>query len=230
MRYYFILLFTILSHSVYSQPRSGEVIYEIKTIDLEVAKPSDFLTNVIKYAKEQKFKLHFNESGSNFIRENPINANDDVPEEIKVTASVAFMSYYTHYRNKKTNQEFLLRDGIVIEKKIVPLDWKITTESKLIGEHVCYKASVPIKYIGRNGKEVTKVIIAWFAPSLPFPYGPKEFDGLPGLILELTEKTTTYLATSIKLDSDSAREIDYPKGKTITEEEYNEKIMSNSRF
>ncbi len=224
---FFFLTFTSL---VNSQPRSGEVIYEIKTIDLEVAKPSDFLTNVIKYAKEQKFKLHFNESGSNFIRENPINANDDAPDDIKLTSSVAFMSYYTHYRNKRTNQEFLLRDGIVIEKKIVPLDWKITSESKLIGEHVCYKASVPIKYMARTGKEVTKVIIAWFAPSLPFPYGPKQFDGLPGLILELTEKTTTYVATSIKLDSDSAREIDYPKGKTITEEKYNEKIMSNSLF
>lgn len=225
-----IFFVSFFSSFVYSQPRSGEVIYEIKTIEVEVAEPSDFLTNVIKYAKEQKFKLHFNESGSNFKTEISMNANDDTPEEIKVTASVAFMSYYTHYRNKKTSQEFLLRDGIVIEKKIVPLDWNITTESKLIGEHLCYKASVPIKYMARNGKEVTKVIVAWFAPSLPFPYGPKEFDGLPGLILELTEKTTTYVATSIKLDSDSAREIDYPKGKTITEEEYNEKIMSNSRF
>lgn len=224
---FFFLFFTSL---VNSQQRSGEVIYEIKTIEVEVAEPSDFLTNVIKYAKEQKFKLHFNESGSKFIRENPINANDDAPEDIKVTASVAFMSYYTHYRNRKTNQEFLLRDGIVIEKKIVPLGWEITRESKLIGEYLCYKASLPIKYMARNGNEVTKVIVAWFAPSLPFPYGPKEFDGLPGLILELTDKTTTYLATVIKLDSDSAREIDYPTSKTITEEEYNEKIMSNSRF
>lgn len=223
----FFLLFTSL---VYSQPRSGEVIYKIEKIELEVDKPSDYMTSLINHAKEQKFKLQFTENGSKFTREDHLSANDDTPGEIKFTASIAFTTDFTYYKNKKSNQEFRSRGGSVIENEIVPLDWEITTESKLIGGHLCYKASVPVKYMARNGKEVTKVIVAWFAPSLPFPYGPKEFDGLPGLILELTEKTTTYLATSIKLDTDSAREIDYPKGKTMTEEQYLEKVMSNSRF
>ncbi len=225
-----VFLFLIFTTLVNSQPRSGEVIYEIKTIDFEVAKPSDFLTSVINYAKEQKFKLQFTESGSKFTREDAMNANDDVPEEIKITANMRFTTDYTYYRNKSDNQEFLLRGGNVVKKKILPLDWVVTTESKLIGEYVCYKASVSIKYMARNGKDATKIVVAWFAPSLPFPYGPKEFDGLPGLILELIENDTTYLATSISLDTNSVREIDYPTGKTITEEQYLEKVMSNSRF
>jgi hypothetical protein len=45
--------------------------------------------------------------------------------------------------------------------------------------------------------------------------------------LELTEKETTYYATNISITTDKELTINFPKGKTISEEEYNNKVLSN---
>ncbi|MNR33920.1 hypothetical protein D3C85_1516430 [compost metagenome] len=68
--------------------------------------------------------------------------------------------------------------------------------------------------------------MAWFAPILPYGYGPIQFYGLPGLILELKYKNTTYLAARIELTD--TLDIKFPKGRTITEDEYNSRLQSSA--
>jgi GLPGLI family protein len=46
---------------------------------------------------------------------------------------------------------------------------------------------------------------------------------LPGLIVQLTENKTTYLASTIELN-DIEISIDFPKGKTVSKEEYDKKL------
>ena len=79
--------------------------------------------------------------------------------------------------------------------------------------------------IHRDNKIKINNIVAWFAPSLPFSYGPKDFYGLPGLIVQLTENRTTYLANKIELD-DLEISIDFPKGKTVSKEEFDKKLKA----
>jgi len=45
-------------------------------------------------------------------------------------------------------------------------------------------------------------LTAWFSPKLPNAYGPKEYSGLPGLILELDDmaKGVSYYCTEITFD------------------------------
>lgn len=93
--------------------------------------------------------------------------------------------------------------------------WTITTENKKIADFQCYKATRPNFIIDRNGKEKTLLITAWFAPSLPYSFGPKGYNGLPGLVLELTDRKTTYLATNISANSLNELIIDFLKGKNI---------------
>lgn len=84
-----------------------------------------------------------------------------------------------------------------------------------------------MKFVNRRGMNTSIPIVAWFAPSLPYSYGPKYFTGLPGLILELTDRKVTFLASSIIILKDEELPIDFPKGKTISQEDYTKKVMSN---
>lgn len=216
---------------IFSQQSAGEVTYEIKTIDFELSKSTvhdDFLNSIIQSAKEQKFNLVFTPSSSKFSPENTMSTGNEDEERIKKLASLRFTIDYIYYSDRATSREFFKKDdGTVIERKLQELEWQITGESKFISDYECYKAILKQKYVARNGEEKISLITAWFCPSLPFPYGPKEFGGLPGLILELTEKSTTYLATKIIMSKTSNVFIILPSGKTITEEQYSRQILSN---
>ena len=54
----------------------------------------------------------------------------------------------------------------------------------------------------RKNKEEEIEVIAWYAPDLPIPIGPKGYNGLPGLILQLDEgqNRLTYKAKKIELN------------------------------
>ena len=69
-------------------------------------------------------------------------------------------------------------------------------------------------------------IVAWFAPSLPYGYGPKSFYGLPGLILELTRIRTTFLATKIVIEDKKELKIKFPVGKTTTKEAFDKQLKA----
>lgn len=63
------------------------------------------------------------------------------------------------------------------------LNWKITSEQKMIGKYKSQKAETT--YGGRNW-------IAWFTTELPFSDGPYIFSGLPGLIVSIQDSNSEY--------------------------------------
>ena len=117
-------------------------------------------------------------------------------------------------------------DGTILKNTTLNTNWQIQTESKIISSYLCYKAILKIPYVDRKGEARVNEITAWFAPSLPYSYGPKDYNGLPGLIVQLQERKTIYYAALISLTKDKEVKVDFPKGKTISEEEYTKKIMS----
>lgn len=70
-------------------------------------------------------------------------------------------------------------------------------------------------------KEIT--VTAWYTMQIPVSQGPGEYQGLPGLILEINADRTTILCSKIVLNPDEKEEIDKPsKGKEVTRSEYND--------
>jgi len=109
-------------------------------------------------------------------------------------------------------------EKLLITGRFNKFEWKLYKEKKQIGEYVCYKA------ILTDGQELLgynkdMVIEAWYAPELPVPFGPFEFEGLPGLILELKLGVKLYYATSIKFKT-SNKILPLTHGKVITQEAY----------
>lgn len=218
----------LVSISAFSQ--SGKVTYNV-TMPLDVsAIPKDkvdFISKMIGYANDQKFELIFCNNQTTFKIIGSLEDNSNYDPKMANIARIAFTSgddVYVDYKNKVVVNK--KGDGVLIESVLEKPTWQVTTDSKLIEKYLCYKAILDIIYQDRNGEERHKEIVAWFSPALAYGFGPKNFYGLPGLILELTENKTTYLATTIKL-SDKEIKIDFPKGKTISKEEYNKKLESS---
>ena len=69
-------------------------------------------------------------------------------------------------------------------------EWTIENDTLSILGFKCQKATMKFKGLG---------YIAYFSTDLPFPAGPKNFRGLPGLILKVTSENNkiNYLATEI---------------------------------
>jgi GLPGLI family protein len=95
-------------------------------------------------------------------------------------------------------------------------DWKITKETKVIGNYKCYKAT---KKVLLNGRKLIEVV-AWFTPEIPFSYGLKGYGGLPGLIIALNERGFYFYVNKIKFLKKPPHIKKPEKGKLVTQQEY----------
>ena len=151
--------------------------------------------------------------------------------------------YYKNFKKKEYvsnndvfGKEFLITDSL--EK----FDWKITDEQKKIGNYTCFKAQITIPVTEKEIKEYQEfkkkqegkktnfmtisepkeeIIEAWYTMEIPVSNGPREFWGLPGLILELHDGNTTLLCSKIIINPKEKIEIKAPKnGKKVTQKEF----------
>lgn len=137
---------------------------------------------------------------------------------------IGYKPYY--FSNDDKTFLFVYQDVIVSKK--YKIEWKLLNETKQIDNYICYKAIYVEKFKNRIGEDRERTITAWYCPELQFPYGPLDFNGLPGLILELEKNGNKYVVKNIQLE----KEMSVPKlkGKIITEEEYIKKLKENSPF
>ena len=88
--------------------------------------------------------------------------------------------------------------------------WRLLEGTRNIAGYSCRKASYDYTYTDLDGIDKTVHVTAWYAPDLPYPYGPAGFDGLPGLILEVStqwKRKRTYRATSLNLVVNPTRQL-----------------------
>jgi len=174
------------------------------------------INEAIEIAETFKYTLKFNITESVFEKNNSM--ENDAQSIYLQTIAKALVGHGVYYQNKVKNEnihqveisggKFLITDCFFTE-------WKITKETKKIGEYQCFKA---IKKCAdcNTAEEV------WFTPEITMPYGPLGYSGLPGLILEVKKKLLTLRLTSIDF-KDRDMVIDKPiKGKVVTKEEFKE--------
>lgn len=134
--------------------------------------------------------------------------------------------------NRFSNQTDIMGKQFLINDVIQKRDWTLVKEKKFIGEYECYKATYKDDYTMQtieDGEilEVKKdrLVTAWYTPQIPISNGPAEYEGLPGLILEINDGQLTLICSKIVMNPKEAVIIEEPKkGKVVTEAKF-EAIM-----
>lgn len=183
--------------------RKDEVPMHIKQSVYETyqnALPEEFILNI--------------KNGKSYYYNNP---TLDPDEGYNIGSKASKSPYYTN----NTNGEIIEMNpylGNIIHK---PLKWKVTSKTINIGGYKCYQAIASERLFSRRGFYYNRQVIAWFAPEIPLNFGPSNYSGLPGLILEVQRDKFTLTATIINLNPDNEVKIIKPKenSKIITEEE-----------
>lgn len=213
----------------YAQNTSGTVIYKVqpdqskmKTIIKDMKPKGDnylkmVFKNIITSVPYIEYHLKFNEKESLFFIP-PSMANDNGLAIDDAVANIGVTGvYYTDLEQRESLHQFIyITSNYLVAHDINLFNWELTHETKQILGHQCYKAIThytPDKGLG-------DITVAWYAPDLPFQYGPMDYAGLPGLILEVKQGYYTFTASKIKF-SHKTQKIEPPqKGKQFFHNEF----------
>lgn len=235
------LILLLVSLNGFTQNISGKVTYTIsmeafneKKLDSMIEstskskKANSFLKEMFRNADDVKANLTFTNKESMYSVED--NLQNDGKSKFNLNRILACGDevYYKNIEKVENYRESSVFGELMLIE-IEPKKWEITQESKTIGNYLCYKA------ININSKNTKMKPIAWFTPLIPISFGPKEYSGLPGLILEIEMFNSKIVASKIVLNPNEEIIIEKPvKGKRITLEEFDDFIFkfekSRKRF
>ena len=197
----------------------------------------------MKSALEKTYVLTFNQSESMYDEEEKLDAPGQTGGNRFRFLNAAGGGGLL-YKNVKSHkilqeQEFLGKQFLVVDS-LPKLDWQLGSETKTIGQYVCFRATAvkkvegfDISNLGRRDRntntnetskdsinttkpdkpvEVTKemIVTAWYTPQIPINQGPDGYWGLPGLILEINADRTTILCSKIVLNPADKEEMKIP--------------------
>lgn len=231
---YFVLFTTLLSsqnslegkifYTVSLKPFTEQQVDSLFKKEKTNIKSQQMVKEMFMNAKDVVTVLRFSNNQS-LCQTKDIMKNDS-KIGLNMTSMIAGSESIFYVDNTKKDYFKQLSYNEFLRVNLPKLKWTITQETKKIGEYLCYKA-VALKKV-RDGKPLIKTI-AWFTPLIPVSFGPIDYFGLPGLILEVSYNRVNIRATKIVLNPKEQIIINKPtKGKRMSINEYKE--MSNNFF
>lgn len=253
MRIYLLIIVLFLTSQGFSQEITGRAfytsMYKFDEPDFDQEQMQDPRTQALAEQLKQGFKdeyqLDFTQEESIFKKLPKLETPDPKKGSMSISVSVVGddeILYKSIKENQLVNETELYGKPFLIQDDLEVRDWKLSKESKTIGEYVCFKATyvpsaedAPRLRSGADDKDEDKEIIAWYTPQIPVKNGPKNYEGLPGLILELQDGNLKFLCTKIVLNPEEKVVITKPtKGKKVGQKEFkaivdkkNEEMMEN---
>lgn len=230
------------SKKITKQKNANKESDKKEKLDPEFQKAFD---EALKKASEKQYLLTFNKTECLYDEEKKLQKPDARSSGISV--SVSFPGAGKKYINAKNKtsikedeifgKEFLIVDPI--EKP----DWNLLNESKKIGDYNCFKAEliVPVTEkqlqlyeeflknekikpaLFKMNKPEHKIVTAWYTPEIPVSFGPNNYWGLPGLILEINDGDFIILCSKVKISNKVETRIKVPNaGEKVTQKKFDE--------
>ncbi|MGB5981195.1 MAG: GLPGLI family protein [Nonlabens sp.] len=255
----FVLAFAKADFSQAQQNFKAVATYQSKMIfkkkegsDKEEDKKEDSMSpemraavdKALETAGQAEFTLKFTKDESIYEKVQEL-AKPKPTSGISISFSGGGGTYGTTYKNLEKGifkrEDNIMGKEFLIVDDLEKFEWKITGESRMIGNYTAIKAVLiekPSEDEEAEKEEETdeeetstgilsvikvekKETVAWFTPQIPISNGPGKYHGLPGLILELNEGNTVILCTKVEINPEKFK-IDEPKtGKKIKLEKFN---------
>ena len=217
-----IALFSLLATLSLTAQTTGRIVYEEK-MDLHRNLPPDRedMKDMIPQYNTMAFELFFNDSVTVYKAQK-------LAEDPAVTSSTGNQRMMMRWGGRDTRVVYkhipgnqLIDSRDFMQKQFLikgPLDnrkWKITGKQKEILGQLCLSASTDI--------DTATHVVAWFAPQMAVFSGPSDYQGLPGMILQIdvNDGLRMITATDIVLEPVAPELLVAPtKGKEVTAEEF----------
>jgi len=222
------LLFVLFTcFYVNAQTTKGKVTYKvIRHIDKENKMEKLFISTFKNYetiADEFEFTLIFNQEKAIFFMVDKLYSDKYAAEmaETRIKYFGRIAQYKDYFFTENLEEDF---GRFLVQRPYQ--EWILHEDTKMIDSYLCFKATTFYKVTNPKGKVFTHNFTAWYAPQLPYKYGPIGYGNLPGLILELQAKGFTYGVSKIEFakggDDKSVKMPKLKKLKPITGEELEE--------
>lgn len=253
---YLVLALLFMSSAIIAQDFQGVATYKSKrklNIKLDSTQMAsgmaDQMMEMLKKQFERTNILTFNKEESIYKEDEQLESPQPAGTQVvMVSMGGSDVLYKNIKENRFANQNESFSKLFLIKDELEKHDWKLTGETKFIGDYKCYKATktreveVVESRISINGdndhdedeerepemKEVE--VVAWYTPEIPVNNGPGNYHGLPGLILEVNDGTTTTICSRIVLNPEKKITIEEPtKGKEMTQEKYDVMMEKKSK-
>lgn len=199
----------------------------------------------VKKATEKQYVLTFNKTECLYEEEQKLEEPKDASDGVSV--SISFSGDGKKYLNIKdknsiVEDEIFGKEFLIVEPLVQP-EWKLIAETKKIGDYNCFKAELVIPVSEKQKKEYEeflkkeekkpalfkmekpedKVITAWYTPEIPVNFGPNNYWGLPGLILEVSEEKQIILCSKVILSNKEKTKIKAPNtGEKVSQKKFDE--------
>jgi GLPGLI family protein len=231
IKYFLFLFFAFIYFNVSCQIKNAKITYKIK---MNIQNDSIFK---LENDRGKMVRLVFNEINSiqmELVYFDGITVFKEIPKIFISKKQESFQKlanksarlnevYYTNIENK-TSSVFKTFGGVdYFITSDSGLNWMLINENKEIGGFNCQKAETIYTYKDRKDNYQNLKITAWYSPEIQISSGPKNYIGLPGLILELTEGDDflTFQASKIQINSKDISKIHIPNDvENITQNEF----------
>ena len=244
-----VVLITTVT-GLHAQDFQGVATYKTqRRIDIKIDSTkinSDMHSKMMEMMKKQlqkTFKLTFNKEESIYKQEEKLGKPQVGGGEFQMVIVGGGGSSDVLYKNTREQRFAEQVDTygkiFLVKDEIEKIDWELGSETKYIGEYPCYKATYtkmvpkPREFSSTNTDEEIdldkepemeeRTVTAWYTPQIPVNNGPDNYQGLPGLILEVHDGKFSVICSKIVLNPSEKVEINEPeKGKEVNQKKYDE--------
>jgi GLPGLI family protein len=229
-----LIALTSLTTAATAQMKEGKISYERK-INMHRNLPDPQMKSMVPEFRTDKFELIFNENVSLFRSVVDEEAPDPFANAggggggMRMNFRMPTANTYTDMAKQMQYEEraFFEKEFLIIDS-LKQYKWKLSEETKTIAKQLCKKATtmvtapqmrmrVSIGGAGNNTDTTANAprapketeLVVWYAENIPVSFGPDNYSGLPGVIMEIDQDNGATVTTAVEV---SAK---YPKKELV---------------